>query len=77
MGGITKVGCKFTKVWRKDANSEYLRRTSRSYIMVSYASESGYLRAYACPNGVRNVVASAFRILASVGDQNLSVLSLV
>ena len=35
IGGMMSVGCRLTRVVRRDANSEYRRLTSRSYSQVS------------------------------------------
>lgn len=56
---------------RREANSEYRLRTSRScWSCQSLERAETLISAYACPDGVDNVSSSALQALASICDQD-------
>lgn len=76
IGGITRVGCRLTSVCLNEANSEYRRRTSKSYATESQVSQRKLLAyltfivaTHARTNGINNVSTASFMVLASIRDQ--------
>lgn len=67
MGGIIKVGCKLTSVARNEANSEYLRLTSRPCDRIRPHSAVSELVPYAA---IDRVLYEVDIVLAGLGDNN-------
>ena len=65
-----RVGCKFTSVWRSEANSEYLRCTSMPYVMFSFTPPLVQEDAYPGGNRVCDPVPAAFHVLPRMRDQD-------
>lgn len=59
IGGMIKVGCRLTSVCRRDANSEYLRLTSRSFGGLASFGSLEYAISYSCANSIRDVAPTA------------------
>ena len=71
---MIKVGCRLTSVARKELNSEYRLRTSRSYPRLEIESLLNFCKElYSCPNGVDDVAPAALMALARICDDNLQV----
>lgn len=71
IGGTMRVGCRFTSVWRNDANSEYRRRTSRSYLSdISLVRSLLCTSTYRCPNCIDDEASPAFMVLAGICYEN-------
>ena len=80
------VGCRLTKVCRRELNSEYLLRTSRSYdrcepitVLLSCIPRSMVTNrgTYACPDCVYNVAAPILVALPSIHNEYLKFRMLV
>ena len=71
IGGMIRVGCKFTSVALKELNSEYLLRTSRSYPTLDDKSPYEYKNFYSRADRVDNVASAIFVALACICDDNL------
>lgn len=68
IGGMIKVGCRLTSICRKDENSEYRRRTSKSYHHSALSYYLLGLSSYRGADSVDNESSTAFMILACVCD---------
>ena len=67
MGGIISVGCRFTSVARNEANSEYLRLTSRPCDGVSPRSATSASASY---TAIDRVLYEIDIVLARLGNND-------
>jgi len=78
MGGMTSVGCNLVRASLSDANSEYRRRTSRSYtssVRKGNHPKRGYFEkprslTYISSDGIHNITTAILWALSSVGDED-------
>ena len=70
-----RVGWRLTRVARRDANSEYLLRTSKSLKALAKKTEK-LCQTYTNSDCVRNVTAPTFIAFPCIGNQDLKILIL-
>lgn len=67
-----RVGCNLERASRRVANSEYLRRTSRSYgigqhLITVYCTK---ISTHACLDGIHDILSTVLTAFASIHDQD-------
>src|SRR5436190_15333544 len=72
IGGTMRVGWRLTRVARRELNSEYRRRTSRSFCLleINHTKGSAFPSTYSRSDGIYNKTPTAFVILACMRDKN-------